>query len=187
MARRKEHTTRYSGRVVGNLAYDPAYEERRERRQREYEREQHREEFIRPPQPKPVRRAQHAPRKREKVSLGALTGFLALAAMVALLITCRAQLTQISAEVVSMQKELSALEDEHVELLTRYEKTFDLTTIKEAAAEAGMGKPSASQIYYIDLSESDSIIVYGQEHTNVLSRVFTSLGQGVCAVVEYFK
>ena len=67
------------------------------------------------------------------------------------------------------------------------EKTVDLTTIKEAAAAAGMAKPSASQVYYIDLSEPDSVVVYQQKSQNVLSRVLTSLGNGVCAVVEYFK
>ncbi len=188
MARRRAYDHRYSGRVVGNLAYDPAYEERQRRLRREQEsgREQ-REEFIRPPQPKVQRRAAPARRQRERVSLGAACGFLALAAMVALLILCRAQLTELSADVVTMQKELTALEDEHVSLLTRYEKTFDLATIKEAAAAAGMSKPSASQIYYIDLSESDSVVVYQQQSTNVLSKAFTSLGQGVCSVVEYFK
>lgn len=193
MASRREQSMkyrRYSGRVNGNLAYDPAYEERqrRLRREREYERgHERREEFIRPPQPKAQRRSAPVRRKREKVSLGALCGFLAVAAMVTLLLLCRAQLTELSADVVSMQRELSALEDEHVSLLTRYEKTFDLATIKEAAAAAGMSKPSASQIYYIDLSEADSVVVYQQQSTSVLSRVFTSLGQGVCAVVEYFK
>ncbi len=103
------------------------------------------------------------------------------------MIMCRAQLTEISSQVVSVQKEISALEDEHVALLTRYEKTFDLTTIKEAAAAAGMAKPSASQVYYIDLSEPDSVVVYQQKSQNVLSRALTSLGNGVCAVVEYFK
>lgn len=49
-----------------------------------------------------------------------------------------------------MQKEITALEDEHVALLTRYEKTFDLTTIKEAAAASRYGQASASQVYYID-------------------------------------
>ena len=50
-----------------------------------------------------------------------------------------------------------------------------------------MAKPSASQVYYIDLSEPDSGVVYQQKSQNVLSRVRTSLGNGVCAVVEYFK
>ena len=186
MASRKQQSMRYhGGRVVGNLAYDPAYEERQRRLRREQEHE--REEFIRPPQRREQPKAAPARRQREKVSLGALCGFAALAAMVALMIMCRAQLTAISADVVSVQKEIAALEDEHVALLTRYEKTFDLTTIKEAAAAAGMSKPSASQVYYIDLSEADSVVVYQQKSTNVLSKVFASLGNGVCAVVEYFK
>ena len=180
---------RYSGRVNGNLAYDPAYEERqrRLRREQEYEREHQREEFMRPPQRKVQKKAAPVRRQREKVSLGALCGFAALAAMVALMILCRAQLTEISSQVVSVQKEIAALEDERVALLTRYEKTFDLTTIKEAAAAAGMAKPSASQVYYIDLSEADSVVVYQQKSQNVLARALTSLGNGVCAVVEYFK
>lgn len=192
MASRREQNMkyrRYSGRVNGNLAYDPAYEERqrRLRREQEYEREHQREEFMRPPQRKVQKKAAHVRRQREKVSLGALCGFAALAAMVALMILCRAQLTEISSQVVSVQKEIAALEDEHVALLTRYEKTFDLTTIKEAAAAAGMAKPSASQVYYIDLSEADSVVVYQQKSQNVLARALTSLGNGVCAVVEYFK
>ena len=191
MASRREQSMkyrRYSGRVSGNRAYDPAYEERRRRQHREYEREhERREEFIRPPQRKVQRSAAPAKRRREKISLGAVCGFLALAAMVTLLILCRAQLTEISANVVSMQKELSALEEEHVSLLTRYEKTFDLATIREAAAAAGMSKPSASQIYYIDLSEADNVVVYQQQSTSVLSKAFSSLGKGVCSVVEYFK
>ena len=176
MASRREQNMkyrRYSGRVNGNLAYDPAYEERqrRLRREREYEREheRQREEFMRSPQRKVQKKAAPVRRQREKVSLGTLCGFMALAAMVALMIMCRAQLTEISA------------------LLTRYEKTFDLTTIKEAAAAAGMAKPSASQVYYIDLSEPDSVVVYQQKSQNVLSRALTSLGNVVCAVVEYFK
>ena len=175
-----------SGRVVGNLAYDYDYAPQRERRAPRPEPER-REEFIRPPQKKPERRAAPVRRRREKVSLGSLCGFAALAGLVALMIMCRAQLTDISSNVVSMQKELTALEDEHVALLTRYEKTFDLTTIKEAAAAAGMSKPSSSQVYYIDLSEPDGVVVYQQQSASVLSKVLSSLGKGVCAVVEYFK
>lgn len=189
MARRSELKNEYRPRVVGDLAFDPAYEERRRAYEQERERREgrEREEFIRPPKPAPQRSAAPARRAREHVSVGALIGFVSLAVMFAVLLSCHAQLTALSANVVSMQKELSALEEEHVELLSRYEKTFDLSAIKEAAAAAGMNKPSASQIYYIDLSEPDSVVVYRQSDGNVLSRVLTSLGQGVCAVVEYFK
>ena len=123
MASRREQNMkyrRYSGRVNGNLAYDPAYEERqrRLRREREYEREheRQREEFMRPPQRKVQKKAAPVRRQREKVSLGTLCGFMALAAMVALMIMCCAQLTEISAQVVSVQKEISALEARCAEL-----------------------------------------------------------------------
>ena len=78
------------------------------------------------------------------------------------------------------------MQDEHVILLTRYEKAFDLTTIKEAAEKSGMAKPSASQICYVDLSGPDNVTVY-QTEESVLSRTFASLGHGMCSVAEYFK
>jgi len=56
-----------------------------------------------------------------------------------------------------------------------------------AAAAAGMNKPSSSQINYIDLSAPDSVELCEAQNVSVLSRVFTSLGQGVFSVVEYFS
>ena len=59
--------------------------------------------------------------------------------------------------------------------------------LQEVAEAAGMSKPSSSQIYYIDLSEGDSAVVYQQEESNLLSRLLTSLNHGIYAVVEYFE
>lgn len=188
MARRPTDPDRkYRLRVDGDLAIDPAYEERRRQYEREQERQREHEEFIRPPQRKPRQATQPRRRERGHVALGTLVGVVALAAMVALLISCRAQLTALSADVVSMQKELSTLEEENVKLLSKYENTFDLTTVKEAAAAAGMNKPSASQVYYIDLSEPDSVVVYGRQSTSVLADALASLRAGADAMVEYFK
>ena len=58
---------------------------------------------------------------------------------------------------------------------------------KAAAVAAGMNKPSSSQINYIDLSAPDSVELCEAQNVSVLSRVFTSLGQGVFSVVEYFS
>ena len=69
---------------------------------------------------------------------GVALGFAALAAMVVVVLMSYAQLTSISADVVSMQKELKTLDAEHVALLTQYERTFDLETVKAAAAAAGI-------------------------------------------------
>lgn len=188
MARRREdaEAKKYpygGGRVEGNLAYDFDYEEKRTRRTERRAEEQPRKVQQRKPQVQTTVRA----RERQRVPLTALAGFAALAALVLLLIMSYARLTAISSNVVSMKNELTALQSEHVALLTRYEQTFDLSAIKEAAEATGMSKPSASQIYYVDLSEPDSVVVYQQDSGNVLSRVFTSLGHGMCSVVEYFK
>ncbi len=188
MARQRENAEakKYpygGGRVEGNLAYDFDYEQRRtqrtERRAEEKPRKAQRQEAK-------VQTTVRT-RARQRVSLAALAGFTALAAMVLVLVMSYAKLTAISSDVVSMKNELTALQDEHVTLLTRYEQTFDLSAIKEAAEATGMAKPSASQIFYVDLSESDSVVVYQQGGGNIFSRVFTSLGHGMCSVVEYFK
>ena len=175
-----------SGRVVGNLAYDYDYAPQRERRAPRPEPER-REEFIRPPRRKPVPAARPRVRERQKVSGTLVLGFTALAALVVVMLMSYAQLTSISADVVAMQRTLSDLQTEHVTLLTQYERTFDLTTVKEAAAAAGMYKPSASQINYIDLSAPDSVELCQAQSPSVLSRVFTSLGHSAKSVVEYFS
>ena len=116
-----------------------------------------------------------------------LSPVLLLPVLVVVVLMSYAQLTSISADVVSMQKELKTLDAEHVALLTQYERTFDLETVKAAAVAAGMNKPSSSQINYIDLSAPDSVELCEAQNVSVLSRVFTSLGQGVFSVVEYFS
>lgn len=190
MARKSPDKLKYrygGGRVVGNLAYDFDYEERqRQRRAPQPERRQ-REEFIRPPQRREKPAVRPRVRERQRVSGVLALGMGALAVMVVMMLMSYAQLTGISADVVSMQKELKTLESEHVALLTQYERTFDLTTLKEAAAAAGMNKPSPSQVSYIDLSAPDSVEVSAPKEVSVLSRVFTSLGQSALSVVEYFS
>lgn len=197
MARRDTEKLKYKyggGRVVGDLAYDFDYEEPRTARRtaprtriETERREMRRAEPARAPRKAAETAARPRVRERQKVSGVLLLGFAALAALVVMVLMSYAQLTSISADVVSMQKELKTLETEHVALLTQYERTFDLTKIKAAAAAAGMNKPSSSQVNYIDLSAPDSVEVFETQNVSVLSRVFTSLGQGVCSVVEYFS
>ena len=178
---RRQPNSYRGGRVVGNLAYDERYAERRAPRRESEQREQPREEFIRPPRRQEKKAVRPRVRERQRVS-----GVLALGFAVVVLMSY-AQLTSISADVVSMQKELKTLDAEHVALLTQYERTFDLETVKAAAVAAGMNKPSSSQINYIDLSAPDSVELCEAQNVSVLSRVFTSLGQGVFSVVEYFS
>lgn len=125
-------------------------------------------------------------REKERVSLVTLAGFAVVLGLAVMVLMNYIQLTVLSADTVALKNELAQLQTENVSLTTQYEQLFDLTSVKEAAAAAGMTKPSNSQICYVDLSGGDSAVVYQQEETSVLTRVLTSLGHSVYAVVEYF-
>ena len=144
---RRQPNSYRGGRVVGNLAYDERYAERRAPRRESEQREQPREEFIRPPRRQEKKAVRPRVRERQRVSGVLALGFAALAAMVVVVLMSYAQLTSISADVVSMQKELKTLDAEHVALLTQYERTFDLETVKAAAVAAGMNKLLADQLH----------------------------------------
>ena len=126
-------------------------------------------------------------RERQKLSVLTVLGFGAAAALAVLVLMSYIQLMGISNSVVSLKSQLEDLETENVTLTTQYERMYDLSTVQEAAEAAGMSKPSGSQIYYIDLSDGDSAVVYQQKEPDVLSRLLTSLHHGVYAVVEYFE
>ena len=198
-------TVSQSGRrnyyVRGDLAYDYDRLEREQRSRERAEQERRleaerleREAYVqrrREAEQNAARRTRAAEkpihRERQHVSLAAVAGVLVLAVMAVSLLMSYARLTGISSEIVGKQKELSSLQEEHVALVTQYEKTFDLAAIKAAAEAAGMAKPSSSQVYYVDLSEADNVVIYQQEEPNVLTRVFTAMGNNFGTVVEYFK
>ena len=191
MARDPERRTDYNRYVSGNLAYDYDYLERERRRRLEREQREYAERRAREPVVRPERRskpaAQPKHRARQRVSPLAVAGTVVMAVMLVALLMSYAELTAVSHEVVTMQRALSTLEEEHVSLLSRYERTFDLTSIKEAAEAAGMAKPSASQICYVDLSAPDSVVLHARADGTVLGRVFAAVGRDIVSVVEYFK
>ena len=96
------------------------------------------------------------------------------------------QLTTVSNNVSTIKKELATLEEEHVSLLTEYEKTFDLATIKAAAEDAGMSKPTSGQIQYIDLSGADTAVVCGGE-PGLMEKAASTVKEGALSLWEYFR
>lgn len=140
--------------------------------------------------PEPERQVQTQPHRQAQVrtrpSLLTLCSVVTVCAMVMVLLLGYVQLTTVSNHVSGIKSELATLEEEHVSLLAEYEKTFDLATIKAAAEEAGMSKPTSGQIQYIDLSGSDAAVVYGDE-PGVVSKAATSLKDGAMSVWEYFR
>ena len=144
---------------------------------------------VRPAQPEvqPVQRRQSAARAAVRPSPVLLLGTVLVVGMVIALMLCYVKLTGISDNVSSIKREISALEEEHVALLTAYERTFDLATVKAAAEAAGMSKPSSGQIQYIDLSGADSVEVYAAGGAAALN-VFTEKAESLWAyVLEYFR
>ena len=144
---------------------------------------------VRPAQPEvqPVQRRQSAARAAVRPSPVLLLGTVLVVGMVIALMLCYVKLTGISDNVSSIKREISALEEEHVALLTAYERTFDLATVKAAAEAAGMSKPSSGQIEYVDLSGGDSAVVYQADAGSSLERLGQKLADGFAALVEYFK
>ena len=144
---------------------------------------------VRPAQPEvqPVQRRQTAARAAVRPSPVLLLGTVLVVGMVIALMLCYVKLTGISDNVSSIKREISALEDEHVALLTAYERTFDLATVKAAAEAAGMSKPSSGQIQYIDLSGADSVEIYAAGGAAALNG-FTEKAESLWAyVLEYFR
>lgn len=113
-------------------------------------------------------------------------GYAALAALMVLLVMSYVELAAISSNVVSMQEELSELQEDQRALQVKYEQAFDLTSVKESAEAAGMSQPSESQIYYIDLSDPDNAVVY-QDQESGLMAFLERLGERLYAAVEYFR
>ena len=144
---------------------------------------------VRPAQPEvqPVQRRQTAARAAVRPSPVLLLGTVLVVGMVIALMLCYVKLTGISDNVSSIKREISALEEEHVALLTAYERTFDLATVKAAAEAAGMSKPSSGQIQYIDLSGADSVEVYAAGGAAALNG-FTEKAESLWVyVLEYFR
>ncbi len=177
-----------NGPVYGNLAYDLDA----------LVRERALEEAGRmPEQPRPERRreqevvqrprTQTAAQPKAQVSPLVVGGIAVLAAMVVVLLMGYVQLTQISGNVAEMKSEMDRLNTEHVALLTEYEQTFELSTVKEAAEAAGMSKPSAGQIEYVELGGADTAVIYAAGKDGVLDQAFASVKEGVLALVEYFQ
>lgn len=119
-----------------------------------------------------------AVRPRQKIPLMAVVAFLGVAALMVGILMCYIQLNGISRHIVEMKREIAALEVEQVGLLTKYEQSFDLSSVKAAAERYGMGQPSESQIYSIELPGENQAVSHSGGERGILSRAKEALGLG---------
>lgn len=131
-------------------------------------------------------RARVTLRERQRVSPFSVLGAAAVLGLAVLVLLSYVQLTVLSAETVELKSQLAELETKNVTLTAEYERMFDLATVRQAAEAAGMSKPSASQICYLDISDGDSVEIY-QEKNGPLDRLRAMMSHGVYAMVEYFN
>lgn len=175
------YSTPYS--VDGNLARKPDYKELE--RQLDHSGQMDFDQLYERPKETAAernarRRAQlkAAVRPAQKVSPMALLSAVCVAFLLVVLLLCYVRLNTISRSIVAMKSEISQLEIEQVALLTKYEQTFDLSSVKEAATAAGMILPSDSQIYYIALPGEDQITTH-QPERGLLEKFFAAVGRGI--------
>lgn len=174
--RRRPQTTTY-----GNLAYDLDSLAR----QRQLE-----DAGVMPErrQSQPARRRSAPQRQARPHASPVMAGCVAvLLGLVMVMMLGYVQLTKTGTEISRLKGQLSELNGEHVQLLTAYERTFDLTTVKEVAEAAGMAKPTAGQIEYIDLSGADSAVVYRSETGGAIHNAVTTAQASLAELWEYFR
>ena len=168
--------------IYGSLAYDLDTLAR----ERQLEEAGEMPERSGAPQPKAQPRRHPQAQAKTRPSPLLVGGIVLVCALVMVLLLGYVQLTMVSNQVVTLKNQLTTLQEEHVALVTEYEKTFDLATIKAAAEEAGMSKPTSGQIQYIDLSGSDTAVVYGDE-PGVVEKAISSIKGGAQFIWEYFR
>ena len=118
------------------------------------------------PQVNELTRPQVETRPAGKVSPFAVVGFAAVLVLAVCILMNYVTLSSLANEVVDLNTQLSQLKNEEATLLARYELAYDLGAIESAVtADGSMSRPQAGQTIYVDLTEPDSVTVYGQEET----------------------
>ena len=168
--------------IYGSLAYDLDTLAR----ERQLEEAGEMPERSGAPQPKAQPRRHPQAQAKTRPSPLLVGGIVLVCALVMVLLLGYVQLTVVSNHVVTIKDQLTTLQEEHVALVTEYEKTFDLATVKAAAEEAGMSKPTSGPVQYIDLSGSDTAVVYGDE-PGVVEKAISSIKGGAQFIWEYFR
>ena len=130
-----------------------------------------------------------APRAKVKTRPNPLVvgGIAVLIGLVMVLMLGYVRLTKITTSVSAIKSRIDQMETEHVSLLTEYERTYDLATVKKVAEEAGMTKPSGGQIEYINISGGDSAEVYRNATDYAVRHLFTRMKASAGSVLEFFR
>ena len=183
----RPHNRRTAWNIYGSTAYAPAYDGNAVRAPQEGE--------ILAPKPKtrPKKQTRTLTRTRVhvreagEVSPFSVVGFLAVGVFAALMLWSSAQYVVASDRLVTLRSDLAALQEENVLLSAQYEKVFDMERIQAAVGDT-MVRPTSDQIVYLDLSEPDSVVLYGEQNTVTgPAGALEALGEIAESLMEYFR
>lgn len=141
-------------------------------------------ELFSPRQPRLVemkndKKAQQDSRRRaRRQSILSLVVYLAIAAVAVVLvgyfITCNVRLTEMNKALLDKQSQLSALESEEVRLKSEVEAKTSAERVDAYVQEQGMYPISSNQIYYIEASTQDEVVL-PEDNGNWLQRVWNAM------------
>ncbi len=171
--------------TYGSVAYAPAYDgssARVPRRDTEPKRPGSRQQNRH----RTYERTQPEVREAGKVAPFAVISFLAIAALGMMLLLSRAQYLEVTNDIVKLNSEKSTLESQYATMSAEYERLYDLSSIEEAVG-ADMVRPTGDQVVYIDLSEPDTVTVFGAEgEENPVVSFFKEISESFRGLVSYF-
>lgn len=139
------------------------------------------------PRQEELTRPQVATREAGKVSLFAVGGFAAVAALAVCILLSYVQISSISHEMVQLNNDLVTLRSEEATLRARYELAYDLGAIENAVtADGSMSRPQAGQIIYVDMTEPDSVVLYSSASESPAGFLDT-LEEAIANALAYFR
>lgn len=167
-------------RTYGSVAYDPAYAPETERHGEALPRIRTRE--------RAAAREHARVRPAGYVAPTAVLGFALVAVMAVFLLSCYAQITQVSDQIVHLRREGETLAEENAKLRTQYELCFDLKTVEEQVAASGtMVQPQPGQIVTLSITESDSAKFYTDQSDGQGDGLWNDAQETVDNLVEFFQ
>ena len=104
-------------------------------------------------------------RAREEYSIFPVIALACVAFMAVLIIMGYVELDGIYADTVVARQELSALQEEEIDLLAQYEEVFDRAALESAVLASGtdLTEATSDQKVYVDLSEPDNAVLHGED------------------------
>lgn len=132
--------------------------------------------------PRTGRRAQ----KAYGISLFAIFGFMAVAALMVTVLLAQIKYDEVTNQTVKLQTQLTQLTEQERKLKIQYEDAFDVTHVENYATSVlGMSKPAGSQAGTVSSKAQDKAVVLNSEgskadHSGGLATFLSSL-------IAYFK